>query len=372
MRLLSRCTVRFCRMLFFLACAWTLCGAPILADQWRHVPAHLQREAMLLPGRMASIFRHWVSSTLSTAHAAAATRQVDLSLRIWDADQGTTLILPLERYVFLATAAEMPAVYHPAALQAQAIAVRTRAVYDHRALGGNGCAAHPDHDLCTDAACCQAYLSEAALRERWGDDFPLYEARIRDAVAATAGQILTYDGLPIEVLYHACSGGRTEDAAAVFAEARPYLISVDSPGEESASVFAAETTYTLAETVSRLNDAFPDAHLTAEGFAGQVRLQSSTASGRIATVLVGQTVVSGTAFRKALDLRSTLVSWDVMGDTVTFRTRGYGHGVGMSQAGANAMASTGSDCRAILMHYYPGTQVTLLPVMHDDPPIGAD
>lgn len=360
MRYLSRCSVRFCRMLLVLACLWTLCGAPILISQWRGVPAHLQREAALLPGRMIRIFRLWVNIPLSTAQAAE-TRQVDLALKVWDAEQCTTLTLPLERYVFLATAAEMPAVYHPAALQAQAVAIRTRAIHDCRALGGNGCTLHPDHDLCTDAVCCQAYLSEEALHARWGDDFALYEARIHEAVAATAGQILTYDGLPIEVLYHACSGGRTEDAAAVFAEARPYLVSVSSPGEEDASAFAAETAYTLAETMSRLNEAFPDACLTPDGFSGQVRLQSSTASGRIATVLVGQTLVSGTEFRKALDLRSTQVTWEVAGDTVIFRTRGYGHGVGMSQVGANAMAAEGSSCRDILLHYYPGTQLTLLP-----------
>lgn len=360
MRLLARCSIRFCRMLLVLACLWTLCGAPILGSQWRAVPAHLQQEAALLPGRMATVFRLWVHSSIATVQAAE-TRQGDLTLKIWDADQCATLTLPLERYVFLATAAEMPAVYHPAALQAQAIAIRTRAIHDCRALGGNGCTLHPDHDLCTDASCCQAYLSEDALRVRWGDDFALYEARICEAVAATAGQILTYDGLPIEVLYHACSGGKTEDAAAVFAEARPYLVSVSSPGEETASAYAAETAYTLADTMSRLNAAFPAACLTPDGFSGQVRLQSSTASGRIATVLVGQTLVSGTDFRRALDLRSTRITWEVAGDTVIFRTHGYGHGVGMSQVGANVMAAEGSSCRDILLHYYPGTQLALLP-----------
>ena len=154
-----------------------------------------------------------------------------LTLRVYFADAEEIRLLPLEDYVFGALAAEMPANYAPEALKCQAIAARTRAVAQSRAFGGNGCVRHPDCDICTDSACCQAYQTDAQLHARWGSEYVVLRARIDRAVRATDGLLLTSDGLPIEVLYHACSGGKTEDAAAVFASAKPYLVSVDSPGE---------------------------------------------------------------------------------------------------------------------------------------------
>lgn len=155
-----------------------------------------------------------------------------LTLRVYFADAEEIRLLPLEDYVFGALAAEMPANYAPEALKCQAIAARTRAVAQSRAFGGNGCVRHPDCDICTDSACCQAYQTDAQLQARWGSEYVVLRARIDRAVRATDGLLLTSGGLPIEVLYHACSGGKTEDAAAVFASAKPYLVSVDSPGEE--------------------------------------------------------------------------------------------------------------------------------------------
>lgn len=155
-----------------------------------------------------------------------------LTLRVYFADAEEIRLLPLEDYVFGALAAEMPANYAPEALKCQAVAARTRAVAQSRAFGGNGCVRHPDCDICTDSACCQAYQTDAQLQARWGSEYAILRARIDRAVRATDGLLLTSGGLPIEVLYHACSGGKTEDAAAVFASAKPYLVSVDSPGEE--------------------------------------------------------------------------------------------------------------------------------------------
>ena len=121
-----------------------------------------------------------------------------------------------------------------------------------------------------------------------------------------------------------------------------------------------------------LEEAFPGCGVTADGLPGQLRLQSSTASGRIATILVGTQTVTGQSFRQALKLRSTLVTWDAEGETITFHTLGYGHGVGMSQAGAQAMAASGSRYADILAHYYPGTQLSLLPLLHEEDASGSN
>mgnify|MGYP002590450703 CR=1 FL=1 len=187
---------------------------------------------------------------------------------------------------------------------------------------------------------------------------PEIRARIDRAVRATDGLLLTSGGLPIEVLYHACSGGKTEDAAAVFASAKPYLVSVDSPGEEGYAGFRADTSFSCEEAADLLLRAFPGCGVTADTLPCAIRLQSTTASGRVATLLVGSQTVRGADFRKVLSLRSTYFTWEADGDRIVFHTVGYGHGVGLSQAGAQAMAADGADFAEILAHYYPGTQLT--------------
>lgn len=281
-----------------------------------------------------------------------------LTLRVYFADEGEVRLLPLEDYVLGAAAAEMPANYAPEALKCQAVAARTRAVAQSRAFGGNGCTRHPDCDICTDSACCQAYQTDSELQARWGSEYAILRARIDRAVRATGGLLLTSGGLPIEVLYHACSGGKTEDAAAVFASAKPYLVSVDSPGEEGYAGFRADTSFACEEAADLLLRAFPDCGITADALPSALRLQSTTVSGRVATLLVGNQVVRGVDFRRALNLRSTYFTWEADGDRIIFHTVGYGHGVGLSQAGAQAMAADGADFAEILAHYYPGTQLT--------------
>ena len=366
-------SLRVCRLLLLLACLWTLCGAPLTVSQWAGVPMQLRRMALQLPGRMRQILLLWHTPAESViSRAEAETRRVELTVNVWDAKAQAVRRMALEDYVQGVVAAEMPAAYAPEALKCQAVAARTRVIYSCRSLGGNGCAVRPECDVCTDSACCQGYLTVAERQAKWGGEYTACASRVESAVRATAGQILTWDGLPIQVLYHASSGGMTEDAQAVFSEALPYLTSVESPGEEHASCFSADTTYARAEAAALLEAAFPGCGVTAEGLPGQLRLQSSTSSGRIATILVGAQTVTGQAFRKALGLRSALVTWDADDEAITFHTLGYGHGVGMSQAGAQAMAAAGSRYGEILAHYYPGTQLSLLPMLHEEDAPGSN
>lgn len=349
-------------MLLALSLAWAFCGAPLYAEEWQEIPERLARMARQLPMRLPVIWRNWLSSSHGLVSAAAAeTRTVDLSLRVWDADLQAVRTLTLEDYVEGVVAAEMPARYSPEALKCQAVAARTRAVYACRELGGNGCKTRPDCDLCTSSACCQGYMTPSQRSDLWDQERSVFAQRVASAVRATAGQILTYDGLPIEMLYHACSGGMTEDASSVFAASVPYLTTVESPGEENYSGFAADTRYTREEAAQLLLNAFPDCGVTAADLPGQLELLTTTASGRISTMLVGSQTVTGRQFRSALGLRSTLCTWDADEVSITFHTRGYGHGVGMSQAGAQAMAASGAKYGDILAHYYPGAALSLLP-----------
>ncbi|MGN0778853.1 MAG: stage II sporulation protein D [Aristaeellaceae bacterium] len=360
-------SLRMCKLLLLLACLWTLCGAPLTSTQWADLPLQLRRTVLQWPGRIRRVMLLWYTPAGSViSQAQAETRKIELTLNVWDVQAQAVRRLALEDYVQGVVAAEMPAAYAPEALKCQAVAARTRAIYSCRSLGGNGCAAHPDCDVCTDAACCQGYASPAQQQAKWSGQYTACAQRVESAVLATAGQILTYDGLPIQVLYHASSGGMTEDVQAVFSEQLPYLTSVESPGEEHASCFSADVTLSRTEAAAMLEKAFPGCGVTAEGLPGQLRLQSSTASGRIASMLVGTKTVTGRAFRQALGLHSTIITWDAEDDDITFHTRGYGHGVGMSQAGAQAMAASGSLYTDILTHYYPGTRLSLMPMLHEE------
>ena len=224
-------SLRLCALLLLLSILWVTLGAPLHAMEWRDIPLRLERLLLQLPSRTHTVWQNWLMHGASSA--ALAERSLSgLTLHVWREAAAAQEEIPLEDYVAGVVAAEMPARYGAEALNCQAVAARTRAVFSCRALGGNGCAAHADCDLCDDAACCQGYRDFASRAAEGGTEASVMEARIISAVRATTGEILTYDGLPIEVLYHACSGGRTEDAAAVFAQAVPYLVSVDSPGEE--------------------------------------------------------------------------------------------------------------------------------------------
>lgn len=255
-------------------------------------------------------------------------------------DGETMVSMEMEQYLLCVVAAEMPASYEMEALKAQAVAARTR-------IAGSRCATWVGADVCTQSACCQGYLDEAGQNARWKDDADLYRNRVSQAVADTQGIIMTYGGKPIEVLYHAISGGQTEDVEQVYKNALPYLRSVASPGEESARGFKRESAV-LKRDLCKL---FPE-----EAVDGDVYLEilERSESGRVLLMQVGAHTMTGRTFRGALSLASTNFDIEDVGDAVVISQRGYGHGVGMSQAGANAMAEDGASYRDILLHYYTG------------------
>lgn len=283
------------------------------------------------------------------------------TIRLYNEEQGRIEILPLEDYVAGCVAAEMPASYAPAALQCQAIAARTYAARKSQQYAGSGCVTHPGANVCSDSTCCQGYLPQEKWPEKWGNSHDAMGQRVMQAAKATSGVILTWEGQPCEMLYHACSGGQTADAAEVFARDVPYLVSVSSPGEEHYSGFSVTQTFSRNDVAKQLVNAFPGCGVKADTLSSDLRRLSSTASGRVKEMLVGDKTVSGTEFRKALGLRSSAFTWTFTADEISFHTTGYGHGVGMSQAGAQAMASNGASWQEILSHYYPGTTPITLP-----------
>lgn len=250
-------------------------------------------------------------------------------------------------------AGEMPALFAEQALMAQAVAARTYILHRMQHPSPN----HPDADICDDPACCKAYASEAALRESWGDSYDSYHARITNAVQSTDGQYLTYEDEPIEAVFHSSSMGATESSEAIW-NPRPYLVSVESPETaEDVPNLITEVVFTAEELKSALTAKFPDLRFSEDPSTWLTELRQ-TDSGRVDTLTVCGTALKGTQIRSALGLRSSAFTADYAEGAFTFTVSGYGHGVGMSQYGANVYAKQGWSYDEILAHYYPNTQLT--------------
>lgn len=268
------------------------------------------------------------------------------SIRLFRADLGRTVTLDVEEYVFGVVAAEMPAGFHLEALKAQAVAART---YAARAIRlGRGLPDHPEALVTSEPERDQAWIAPEALRRRWGWAVRRARwARVQEAVAATRGEIVTYEGAPILAAYHSDSGGRTEASENYWSEYVPYLRSVLDPFSSGSPYHQSEIRFTLP------------AVLRALGASQGARLEvlSHYSSGRVAAVRIGEKSLSGRQVREALGLRSNWFEVRVDGGGVLFSVRGNGHGVGLSQYGADGMARRGYTYPQILRYYYQGTSL---------------
>ncbi|MCL2671398.1 MAG: stage II sporulation protein D [Clostridiales bacterium] len=262
----------------------------------------------------------------------------------------------LEVYLVGVLAGEMPNYFHEQALMAQAVAARTYTLY--RANRG-GCGGRDDADICTNSQCCQAYQSAETLRARWGDDYDANMAKLQAAVFGTRGQVITYKGKPIEALYHAGSGGRTEDSELVYAIARPYLRSVESANEIGGRQENSKE-IPFAQFAETVNAAYPKAKLSPDRDAllSAVRILSLSGSDRVLQIQLGEVTLTGKQCRRLFTLDSTLFTIAFTENTIVFSTRGHGHGVGLSQSGANGMAQSGATWEEILLHYYTGVEIS--------------
>ena len=257
---------------------------------------------------------------------------------------GTVQEQELEAYITGVVLREMPAEFEPEALKAQAVVARTYAL--RRNTVGEK---HEMGAVCTDPSCCQGFCSEKEYILNGGTEELL--EKVRQAVEDTAGLVLTYEGELAEATYFSCSGGMTEDAAAVWGSDVPYLQSTSSPGEEMARHYTDTVTFTAKEFSQRLGEGLAG---LPGGWVGEI---TYTKGGGVDTIVLGGRKFTGTELRRLLDLRSTAFVITVIGDAVTVTTKGFGHRVGMSQYGADAMAVEGSEYSQILSHYYRGTEV---------------
>ena len=261
--------------------------------------------------------------------------------------------MDLGTYLVGVVRAEMPASFEPEALKAQTVAARTYTLYKILRGGNHGETA----DLCTDPACCQAYLSEERARENWGKDADANEAKIETAVTSTDGQAVLYGGVPILAVFHSSSAGLTRAAGEVWVQDLPYLQAVSSPeaGERIPNYYS-RVEFTGAAFREAVQAAYPQAELSGD-MSRWIQDAQTDPAGSVTRLCVGGVSMRGSDLRGLLGLRSACFDWEVQGEKLVFFVTGYGHGVGLSQYGANQMAMDGADYREILTHYYTGVTV---------------
>lgn len=273
-------------------------------------------------------------------------------IKVYDHRADKLVDMDLEEYIVGVVSAEMPAYYSFEALKAQAVASRTYTLYS---MAHGGCHTNPDADVCTNSKCCQAFSTHERMQNTWKNDYADNYNRVAQAVMGTAGEVLVYDGKLCDALYHACSGGQTEDSEHVYANALPYLRGVSSPYEDPMREDdAAFDTDALVELIAAK---YPESGITKDNVRDGIAIEKAYESGRVETLRLGKTMITGKQARNLFGLRSTMFTVEWTGKGIVFHVKGYGHGVGLSQNGANGMAKHGSDYREILLHYYTGVSI---------------
>lgn len=282
--------------------------------------------------------------SLLQAQAVQATRELAPGRTILLRDpEGVCSEVDLNTYLTRVLLAEIPAEFHWEALKAQSVASRTY-VWKAYLYGGK----HGDGSVCMDSACCQAYITEESYLSRGGTTEHI--EKIHQAVQGTSGCVLAYEGKPIEATYFSSTDGSTESAVSVWGADYPYLQAVTSPEKSQIDVVS----FTKAEFQNQLGRQLP------ENLSEWFGSDSYTEGGGVASMEICGQTYTGVELRSLLGLRSTDFSIQPDDPIIRITTRGYGHRVGMSQHGANAMAEQGSTWQEILQHYYPGT--TLFPI----------
>ncbi|MBQ8004137.1 MAG: stage II sporulation protein D [Oscillospiraceae bacterium] len=285
-------------------------------------------------------------SEAKKAWIAANTTNITVKLN----HNGSIEELPLNEYLAGVVASEMPALFPEEALKAQAVAART---YTMKKIAAPPAAEHNGAAVCSNPAHCKAYAPLSETAAGWSSDAEEYTNKITRAVSETDGEILLYDGEPITAVFHSTSSGKTENASDVWGGNVPYLVSVKSPGEDSSPRYEDEKTLSPDEFKNIFSKKYPDAKYDTNPENWITSISRSDAGG-VKSLSVAGITVKGSDVRSLFGLNSTNFTVSYTDGTVKIKTRGYGHGVGMSQYGARAMALEGKSYDEILMSYYSG------------------
>ena len=281
----------------------------------------------------------------------------DEKIKVYRTLQDKIEEVDLEEYICGVVANEMQVSFEDEALKAQAIASRTYLVSKKI----NSCPIANGSDIC-DSAHCQVYSSKDELISKWGEENgEKYWNKIKSAVDDTKGMILTYKGeLVLYPLFFSTSSGETESAIDASLGDIPYLVSVESKGEEVSPKYTSKKEMALSDLVSAINSKYPTSGVNTSNLSSKLQVMERSEAGGVITLAVGNDEIKGSDFRVIAGLNSTNFTYSINENAIVFECKGYGHGVGMSQWGANVMAKEGKSYDEILKHYYTGINIGYL------------
>lgn len=260
----------------------------------------------------------------------------------------------LDEYLLGVVSAEMPADFEEEALKAQAVVARTYTIYTIKNSEGK----HGEAEICDDSTCCQAWISKEDRLAKWeeGERNANWE-KIQNAVYSTQGKIIVYNNEPIDAFFHSNSGGKTEEVSNVWGGTDlPYLKSVETSGEDSYSQYSSEIELTKSELESKIKEKYSDFSID---YSEEecIKILEYTNGARVKTIKIGNLNLSGVEVRSLLGLRSANFEFKISEDSIKFVVTGYGHGVGMSQTGADALAKGGKNYEEIIKHFYTNVEI---------------
>lgn len=277
------------------------------------------------------------------------------TITVYNCSTNKTEKMDIETFLYGVVASEMSSDFSEEALKAQAVAARTYIIYK---IENNITQGHNGADICTNSNHCQAYASYEELKNKKGDEWMNNSyPKIKQAVDDTKGHILTYDNKAILPLYFSTSSGKTENSEEVFSAQYPYLKSVSSPYEEQSPKYYTEKKINKNDFVNLLKKNYSSISISSENLNNTVKILDRTTAGSVNTIQVGNKKITGRNMRTIFGLNSSNFDLGFNGDTVIFKVKGYGHGVGMSQWGAEGMAQKNYKYDEILFHYYTDTQI---------------
>lgn len=261
--------------------------------------------------------------------------------------------MDLDEYLYGVVSSEMPASFEEEALKAQAVVARTYTIY--KITNGSK---HENADICDNSACCQAWISKEERLQKWNEaERETNWAKIVNAVDSTKGKIITYEGKPINAFFHSNSGGITETASNVWGgKNEPYLQAVETSGESNYTQYSSELIITKNEFIEKIKEYHSDFEIDFSN-EDEIKILDYTEGERVKTIKIGNLELQGTEIRNIFALKSAKFEINIEGENIKFNVLGYGHGVGMSQTGADSMAKEQKSYEEIIRHYYTGVEI---------------
>ncbi len=288
--------------------------------------------------------------TMETTTNIDENKEEASTVKVMNASSKNITEMNLKEYLIGVVAEEVNPAFHEEAIKAQIVAAHTKLEYTKLHKNGN----LKDADITDSASSHQGFLTEDEQREKWGENYNAYREKIAKCVDEVLNVIISYENEPINAVFHAISNGQTENASDVWGGNYPYLVSVQSVGDKLSPAYHSKVTVTKEEFMKKLTEKDADLSEKPEKWINKI---TNTSTGMVSKIVIGGKEFKGTEIRTLFGLKSSTFTVKYEDNNFTFTVCGYGHGVGMSQYGADYMARQGFKYDEILKHYYKNVEL---------------